>query len=86
MKLNVYSTESYCTWIVREPIEVDTDNYPELAGMTEDEVKEHIRYNSSDMKPMNGEYYDSLHDELMDSDIRRDKINNEDWGIIFDGE
>ena len=28
-KMNVYGTESYCTWICREPVEGDTDFYVE---------------------------------------------------------
>lgn len=85
-KLNVYGTESYCTWICREPIEVDTDNYPELEGMSEDDIKEYIRENSYDMKSTNEDWYENLGEELMASDIRRDKINNEEMSIIFDGE
>jgi hypothetical protein len=85
-KMNVYGTESYCTWICREPVEVDTDNYPELEGMTEEEMKDYIRSNAYEMKPMNEEWYDNLEEELMAMDIRRDKINNEEIYIIFDGE
>jgi len=86
MKINVYGTESYCTFICREPLEVDTDNYPELEGMTEDEMKEYIRSNAYEMKPTNEEYYDNLEEELNQMDIRRDKIYGEEMGIIFDGE
>ncbi len=41
MKINVYGTESFCTWVIREPVEIDTDNYPELEGMSENEAKEY---------------------------------------------
>jgi hypothetical protein len=85
-KINVYGTESYSTFICREPIEIDTDNYPELEGMTEDEMKEYIRSNAYEMKPLNEEWYENLEEELMASDIRRDKIYGEEVGIIFDGE
>ncbi len=86
MKLNVYGTESYCSWILREPVEINTDNYPELEGMSDEEVKEYIRLNASEMKPSNPEWYESLEDELYQMDIRRDKTNNEEMGIIFDNE
>lgn len=86
MKINVYATESFVTWMVREPIEIDTDNYPELEGKTEEEVKEYIRENCWDMKPTNEEWYSDLGEELTQMDIRRDKIYNEDVSIIFDGE
>jgi len=86
MKINVYATESYTTWMVREPIEIDTDNYPELEGMSEDEVKEYIRDNYYEMKPTNEEWFVDLGEELNQMDIRRDKIYNEEMSIIFDNE
>ena len=86
MKINVYATESYTTWLVREPVEIDTDNYPELEGMTEEEIKEYIRENYYEMKPTNEEWFADLGEELTQMDIRRDKIYNEEVRIIFDGE
>lgn len=86
MKINVYATESYTTWLVREPIEIDTDNYPELEGKTEEEVKEYIRDNYYEMKPTNEEWFADLGEELNQMDIRRDKIYNEEMSIIFDNE
>lgn len=85
-KINVYGTESYTTWLVKEPVEIDTDNYPELDGMSEDEVKEYIRENYWDMKPTNNEWFENLGEELEQSDVRRDKIYNEESDIIFDNE
>lgn len=85
MKINVYGTESFCTWVIREPVEIDTDNYPELEGMSEDEVKEYIRENASEMSPVS-DWAESLMDECLQSDVRREKINEEGSDIIFDGE
>ena len=87
-KINVYGTESYSVWICREPIEIDTDNYPELNGMSEDEIKEYIRENSYDMKSVNDDdgMYSSFGEQLYQTDIRRDKNYNEEMGVIFDGE
>lgn len=85
MKINVYGTESFSTWLVREPVEIDTDNYPELQGMSEDEVKEYIRSNAHDMVATN-EWSDSLMDELLHSDVRREKVIDEGSDIMFDGE
>ena len=86
MKINVYATESYTTWLVREPIEIDTDNYPELEGKTEEEVKEYIRDNYYEMKPTNEEWFVDLGEELNQMDIRRDKIYGEESDVIFDNE
>jgi hypothetical protein len=84
MKINVYGTESYCVWICREPLEIETDNYPELEGMSEDEIKEYIRENASDMDPVDGDSYSDLKEELTYCDIRREKTYNEESDIIFD--
>lgn len=85
-KINVYGTEYYCTFVCWEAIEVDTDNYPELEGMNENEMKEYIRSNAYDMKPTDDGYYDNLGEELMAMDISHDKITDEENRIIFDGE
>jgi hypothetical protein len=85
MKINVYGTESFCTWVIREPVEIDTDNYPELEGMSENEVKEYIRENASEMAPTS-DWAESLMDECLQSDVRREKINDDGSDIIFDGE
>ena len=46
MKINVYGTESFCTWVIREPVEIDTDNYPELEGMSQDEAINYVELNA----------------------------------------
>ncbi len=88
MEINVYATESYYTFVCREPITINTENYPELEGMSEEDAKEYIRSNAWDMATSDGdtEIYSSLGEELMDMNISHDKISDEDSGIIFDGE
>jgi len=78
-KVKIYQTESYTTYIVREPITIDLDEYPELERLTNDEIIDYLEGNSSEMKPQNEQYYDSLSDELVEKDIIRDKINNEEY-------
>ena len=81
--ISVGLTESYSTWVVRESIEVNIEDYPELAGMNEEEIQDYIRCNSGDMKS-NDEYSDSLYDELIQRDVVRDKIKDEDSEFYFD--
>ena len=78
-KIKIYQTESYTTYIVREPITIDLAEYPELEGMTNDEIISYLEVNSSDMKPQDSDSYDSLSDELVEKDIIRDKINGEEY-------
>ena len=45
MKLKIFVEETFTTTVTREHIEIDTDNYPELNGMTEDEISYYIDNN-----------------------------------------
>lgn len=83
MKINVYATESFVTWLVREPVEINTSDYPELEGLSDDEVKEYIRANAYDMKATNEDWYENLGEELENMDVRRDKIHSQESDIIF---
>jgi hypothetical protein len=75
--VKIYQTESYTTYIVREPISIDLNDYPELEGMTNDEIVEYLKESSFEMKAQN-EDYDSLSEELEDRDILKDKIYGEE--------
>jgi hypothetical protein len=87
MEINVYGTESYNTFVCRTPITINTENYPELEGMSEEDAKEYIRENAWDMSPSEeSDVYGSLGEELMESDVSHDKITDEETSIIFDGE
>ncbi len=38
MKLKLYAEETFTTTLTRERVIIDTDNYPELEGMDEDQI------------------------------------------------
>ena len=78
-QVKIYQTESYTTYVVREPITIDLDDYPELEGMTNDEIVYYLEGNSSDLKPQNSDSYDSLSDELIDRDVVKEKITGEEY-------
>jgi hypothetical protein len=61
-------------------IKINTSDYPELEGKTDDEVIDYIKENAYQMKS-NEEYYDSLGEELSDQDIVREKIPHVDSEI-----
>lgn len=85
MEINVRITESYSTWIVRDNITIDTSSYPELEGMSEEEAQDYIQSNASEMSAPEGyDYCDNLYEALMEQDVVRDKISNEDTEIEFD--
>ena len=83
--IEVRMTESYSTWVVHESMEINVADYPELEGMTEDEMSDYILSNASDMKSSNEEWYDSLYDELLQMDVTREKITGEETEIVVEG-
>ena len=80
----VCATESYCSYLIREDITIDVDDYPQLQGMTDEEILEFIEFNASDMYKEGDEGSWSLWDEMMEQDIRRDKITGEEFGVIVE--
>lgn len=76
----VFATEYYETSIVREPIELNIEDYPELEGMTAEEAIDYVESNAWEMSATDSDY-DSLAEELNSQDIRRDKITNESQEI-----
>jgi hypothetical protein len=80
----VCATESYCSYLIREDITIDVDDYPQLQGMTDEEILEFVEFNASDMYKEGDEGSWSLWDEMMEQDIRRDKITGEEFGVIVE--
>ena len=76
--------EYYNTMLVHEPIKINVEDYPELNGMSEEEMKDYIKDNWSDMKSTIEVWYDSLYDECMQSDVMREKITGEEQECYFD--
>jgi hypothetical protein len=76
--------ESFSTAIWREPLTITVSDYPELEGMTEQEMKEYIQNNFWDMKASEeNDWGGTLYDELVDGDITKDKIYDEEKEIFF---
>lgn len=79
----VCATESYCSYLIREDITIDVNDYPQLQGMTDEEILEFVEFNASEMYKEGDEGSWSLWDEMMEQDIRRDKITGEEFGVII---
>lgn len=79
-KIKVFYTEGYDTWIVKNPVEIDTDSYPELQGLNEDEIIEYLKNNADNMKSSDGSDPEewSLYDECQEqTDLKVKESNNE---------
>jgi hypothetical protein len=77
MKIRINVEETFTTTITRESMVIDTEDYPELRGLTEDEVSDYIDENVWNLKPVNSDIYSSLGEELTDKDIEYDNISGE---------
>ena len=80
--VRVNITESYTTYVYREHLEINVEDYPELEGKSDEEITEYIQNNASDMKaPEDYDYADNLYDACMEMDISNEKVNNEEYEI-----
>lgn len=86
MKLHIQISEGFCTWILKEGIEIETDNYPELAGKSKEEVLQYIQTKSFKMKSTEGDDPESysLFDELMDQETIVNKETNYETEVQFE--
>ena len=86
MKLNVVLKEWYTSTSWRK-LEIDTDDYPELKGMSKADAQQHIidKYDEGDLTDLVGkDDLFGLEDHLRDADIVRDKITNEGEDLDFE--
>jgi len=78
MKLKLYVEETFTTTATRESIEIDTNNYPELEGMDEDQISDYIDEHVWDMKPTEDGIYSSLGEELSDQSAYDEHIGGDE--------
>ena len=79
MKVNIRITESYSTYVVRDSFTIDTDDYPELEGMSEVDMLKYIHENSDEME--HKEWNQSLREAAGEMDIVRDKILDDTYDL-----
>ena len=83
-KIKIHQTESFTTYIVRETVTIDLDDYPELDGMDAAEIADYLEGSSCDMKAASEEEYECLSDEIVEKDILTEKIKNEQYGYLVE--
>lgn len=69
----------------KDSVEIDTDNYPELEGMTQDEVLDYVISNGNNMDSTDDEF-GNLYEELMGQDEIHEREKNYQLEIILDDE
>ena len=88
MKLNMVLKEWYTSTSWRK-LEIDTDDYPELKGMSKADVQQHIidRYYEGDLDEITGvkdSLWWGLEENIRDADIVREKITGEGEDLDFE--
>ena len=78
MELKIQIVEGFHTTIWKKPISIETDDYPELKGMTKIEIIEYINKNSHHLPAIAGDDAQnwSIYDELMGQDKELEKEKN----------
>lgn len=77
-KIKIYCTEQYTTYLKRESVIIDLDDYPELQDLSDEEIGEYVFNN--DVSPTN-ESFSSLYEELSSSDVYTEQICDESMEI-----
>lgn len=82
-KVKVFMSESWYTYRRSHTIEIDTDDYKELKGMTDEEAYEYLSENMWDfeMKKEDGAKYSSTLSEELQEDWIREKIHSEETDL-----
>jgi hypothetical protein len=83
--MTVRICEEQKNWIVRDSIEIEFSEYPELKDLSDEDAQKYIEDNRWDMKaPSSCDWADSLGDALEQQDIVREKDTGTETFIEFD--
>lgn len=83
MKLKIYVEETYTTTIIREAFEIDTEEYPDLEGLNEDEISDYIDNNVWDMVAIDRYIYSSLAEQLSQATPENEDISDEEYSFYI---
>ena len=83
--MTVRVCEEQTNWIVKDSIEIDFSEYPELKDLSDEDAQKYIEDNRWDMKaPSSCDWADSLGDALDGQDVVREKDLGTETFIEFD--
>lgn len=79
--MKIRMSKSYISYVVYDTIEINKDEYPELEGMTDEEVFEFLENNLNEFEVKDG-YESSLSDEFeFGKDIVKEKIYDVEYKL-----
>ena len=85
-KVKVFMSESWYTYRCSHSIEIDTDDYKELKGMTDEEAYEYLSENmwEFEMKKEDGDKYSLTLAEELQEDWVKEKTSSEETDLHKD--
>lgn len=87
MKIKIQISEGFHTWVLKNSIEIETEDYSELKGMDKKELEEYLNKNSHIPFKEEGKEPDegwTIFDELINQPDIRNKENNYETHIHVD--
>lgn len=84
MKLKLFVEEKFTTTITRETFEIDTEDYPELQGMNEDEISDYIDNNVWDMVAIDRDIYSSLAEQLSQATPENEDVSDNETSFYIE--
>lgn len=83
-KIKIRMIESWTTIVVKECLEIDPLDFPELNGMTREEMMRHIEANLHNMRSQINGVDLSLYDMCCLEDVVSERIKNETTDIEWE--
>lgn len=85
MKIKIQLVEGFDTTTWRNPIVIESDDYPQLEGMTQEQILEYLNKNSDALPAVAGDDADnwSLYDELINQEKELEKEKNYESSIVL---
>lgn len=82
--MKIRMTRSYSVWESYESIEINPEDYPELEGMTDEEVVEYINQNAYDFELKDGSEGNIVDEIMFGGDIIKDKQTDDEVEFYLD--
>lgn len=84
MKIKLQAVEGYHTTVWYEPVEIETDDYPQLEGMSKEEATEYLKKHAQELEFFyegKGDSEWTVYEELLNQDVEYTKEKNFDTSI-----
>jgi hypothetical protein len=83
--ITVRICEEQTLWVVKDSIDIDLNEYPELKDLSDEDAQKYIEDNRWDMKaPSSCSWADSLGDALDQQDVIREKDTGTETYVEFE--